>query len=90
MKHKKCGVGTCGNFSYCGMNAPRPCYTCVNFQPWVDGPHDVLYIELIEEREQILAETGDLAVAAVLDRTIVAVAEVIRKCDERKRSKENE
>lgn len=90
VKHKKCGVGTCGNFSYCGMNAPRPCYTCVNFQPWVDGPHDVLYIELIEEREQILAETGDLAVAAVLDRTIVAVAEVIRKCDERKRSKEYE
>ncbi|WP_455911493.1 site-specific integrase [Pseudomonas putida] len=90
VKHKKYGVGTCGNFSYCGMNAPRPCYTCVNFQPWLDGPHDELYIELIEEREQVLAETGDLAVAAVLDRTIVAVAEVIRKCDERKRSKVNE
>ncbi|MFG0862001.1 site-specific integrase [Pseudomonas mosselii] len=90
IKHKKCGVGTCGNFSYCGMNAPRPCYTCVNFQPWLDGPHEELYIELIEEREQILAETGDLTVAAVLDRTIVAIAEVIRKCDERKRSKENE
>ncbi|WP_367598301.1 site-specific integrase [Pseudomonas fulva] len=90
VKHRKCGVGTCGNFSYCGMNAPRPCYTCVNFQPWVDGPHEELYIELIEEREQILAETGDLAVAAVLDRTIVAVAEVIRKCDERKGSKTNE
>lgn len=90
VKHKKCAVGTCGNSSYCGMNVPRPCYTCVNFQPWLDGPHDELYIELIEERDEILAETGDLVIAAVLDRTIVAVAEVIRKCDERRRCKEDE
>lgn len=84
VKHKKCGVGTCGNFSYCGMNVPRPCYTCVNFQPWLDGPHEDLYFELLDERELILARTGDLTIAAVLDRTIVAVAEVIKKCAARK------
>lgn len=85
VKHKRCGVGTCGNFSFCGMNAPRPCYTCVSFQPWLDGPHEELYIELIEEREQLIAQTGDLTIAAILDRTIIAVAEVIRKCVERKK-----
>lgn len=87
VKHRRSGVGTCGNFSYCGMNVPRPCYTCVNFQPWVDGPHEELYYELLDERELILAKTEDLAIAAILDRTIVAVAEVIRKCIERKKEK---
>jgi len=90
VKHRKCSVGTCGSFAYCGMNAPRPCYTCVSFQPWVDGAHEEFYLELLEEREQCLDETGDLAVAAVLDRTIVAVAEVIQKCDDRKREMINE
>ncbi|MFI3048475.1 site-specific integrase [Pseudomonas coronafaciens] len=90
IKHRKCDVGTCGNFSFCGMNAPRPCYTCVSFQPWLDGPHEELYIELIEEREQLIARTGDLTIAAILDRTIVAVAEVIRKCVERKRESTHE
>jgi integrase len=83
VKHQKCGVGTCGNFSFCGMNAPRPCYTCVSFQPWVDGPHEQLYFELLDERENLIKETGDLTIAAVLDRTIIAVAEVVRKCIER-------
>lgn len=90
VKHRKCGVGTCGNFSFCGMNAPRPCYTCVSFQPWLDGPHEELYFELIDEREQLIVQTGDLTIAAILDRTIVAVAEVIRKCVEHKRENANE
>lgn len=85
IKHKRSGVGTCGNFSYCGMNVPRPCYTCVNFQPWLDGPHDELYFELLDERERIMSETGDLTMAAILDRTIVAVAQVIMRCSERKK-----
>lgn len=84
IKHRKCGVGTCGSFSYCGMNVPRPCYTCASFQPWLDGPHEMLYFELIDEREKLLAGTSDLTIAAVLDRTIVAVAQVIERCNARK------
>lgn len=90
VKHKRSGVGTCGNFSYCGMNVPRPCYTCVNFQPWLDGPHDELYFELLDERERIMSDTGDLTMAAILDRTIVAVAQVIKKCSERKKEMASE
>ncbi|KPX96930.1 DNA breaking-rejoining enzyme [Pseudomonas amygdali pv. mori] len=84
VRHRKGEVGTCGSFSYCGMNVPRPCYTCVSFQPWLDAPHEEFYAELLEERERLLLDTGDLAVASVLDRTIAAVAEVILKCANRK------
>lgn len=90
VKHNRSGVGTCGNFSYCGMNVPRPCYTCVSFQPWLDGPHDELYFELLDERERIMSDSRDVTVAAILDRTIIAVAQVITKCAERKRQMANE
>ncbi|MEQ7922491.1 site-specific integrase [Xanthomonas sp. WHRI 1810A] len=84
VKHNRCAVGTCGSYSYCGMNVPRPCYTCFSFQPWIDGPHEKLYIELLDERERIIAKTGSLSVASILDRTIFAVADVISKCAKRK------
>jgi hypothetical protein len=44
----------------------------------------VVYKELVREREYIVSITGDLAVASALDRSIIAVAEVIRACDRRR------
>lgn len=74
-------VGNCGDFGFCGANVPIPCYTCIHFQPWVDGPHKEVYESLISERERIEQITGDIAVTEVLDRSILAVAEVILKCE---------
>ncbi len=74
------GVGTCGSYGFCGANVPIPCYTCMHYQPWLDGPHEIVYDELISERKRLLDLTGDKQIAAVNDRSILAVAEVIQRC----------
>ncbi len=78
------GVGTCGEHGFCGANVPIPCYTCIHFQPWLDGPHQEVYQDLLDERERVKEITGDIEIAAVLDRSIVAVADVILRCEKRR------
>lgn len=78
------GVGTCGEYGFCGANVPIPCYTCMHFQPWLDGPHEEVYRHLFDERSRLINVTGDAQIAAVLDRSIVAVAEVIQRCEKRR------
>ncbi len=75
-------VGSCGSYGFCGAMAPIACYTCRNFQPWVDGPHERILDQLVAERERIFSETGDLTIASVNDRVILACAEVVRLCQE--------
>lgn len=75
-------VGTCGKYGFCGFAAPVACYTCRNFQPWLDGPHEAVLDRLIKEREDIATKTADLRIASVNDRTILAVADVVRRCRE--------
>ena len=84
IRHKGEGTGTCGTYGFCGANVPIPCYTCRHFQPWLDGPHEVIYADLLAERERITQITGDGAIAAVNDRTIFAVAQVIQQCQSRR------
>jgi integrase len=79
------GTGTCGHGGACGANVPVPCYTCPHFQPWLEGPHELIYVHLIEERDEVARTTGDPSIAEVLDRTILAVAEVIQACVYRKK-----
>jgi integrase len=77
-------VGSCGKYGFCGAYAPIACYTCRKFQAWLDGPHETVLEELILKRERTLEQTGDERIAFVNDRTILAVAEVVRKCKELK------
>jgi integrase len=72
-------MGSCGQHSFCGFNAPIACYTCQHFQPWLDGPHEAVLDHLLQKREQLLATT-DQRMAAVNDSTIFAVAQVIQLC----------
>lgn len=74
------GLGSCGSYGFCGASIPIPCYTCMHFQPWLDGPHEIAYEELISERERLLELTGDKQIAAVNDRSILAIADVIQRC----------
>lgn len=83
------GSGTCGHYDYCGANVPIPCYTCVHFQPWLEGPHQEVYDELLIQRENIISSTQDVAIAAVLDRSIIAVAQVVAACQARKSAQAN-
>jgi len=72
--------GTCGKHGSCSAPGPIACYTCQNFQAWLDGPHEQILDHLIAEQERQLALTGDERIAHVHDRTILAVAEVVRQC----------
>jgi hypothetical protein len=76
-------VGNCGKFGFCGFLAPIACYTCNNFNAWLDGPHEKILHTLIEERDR-LSSTADKRIAAVNDRTILAVAQVVEACKKQK------
>lgn len=71
-------MGSCGQFSFCGFAAPIACYTCKTFEPWLDGPHEAVLNHLLAERERI----ADSRIAAVNDRTLLAVAQVVQMCRE--------
>jgi len=77
-------VGTCGHYGFCGALAPIACYTCRNFQPWIDAPHENVLNSLITERNRILAITKDQTMASINDRTILAVTHVIQICEKRR------
>lgn len=74
-------MGNCGRNGSCGFMAPIACYTCTNFQAWADGPHEAVLSYLIAERERLMKD-ADERIATVNDRTILAVADVVRQCQE--------
>lgn len=76
-------VGTCGSHAFCGALGPIACYTCRQFQPWLDAPHQDVFDALLLERARILEITQDKTMAAINDRTIIAVTEVIQRCEAR-------
>lgn len=71
-------MGSCGQIGPCHFTAPIACYTCRNFQPWADGAHEAVLEHLLLRRDALLA--GDKRMASIHDRTILAVAEVVRLC----------
>lgn len=73
-------LGTCGSYGFCGALAPVACYTCNHFQPWLDGPHESVLDRLIQERDSVLELTEDRKIAAVNDRLILAVSDVVNRC----------
>jgi integrase len=84
IKFKRQNMATCGQYGFCGANAPIPCYTCQHFQPWLEGPHEEILADLLAEREKIQEITGNVAMSAVNDRTIFAVVNVIQRCQTRR------
>lgn len=74
-------MGQCGKHGFCKFSAPIACYTCRSFEAWLDGPHEAVLSHLIDRREQLL-KTSDKRMAAINDRTILAVAAVIQRCSE--------
>lgn len=76
-------VGSCGTHSYCSFGAPIACYRCTCFEPWQDGPHEKVLNYLLEQRERLLENT-DKRIASVNDLTIIAVAQVVKYCEDAK------
>ncbi|WEA59538.1 site-specific integrase [Rhizobium sp. BJ04] len=77
-------LGNCGQMSFCGLVVPYACYTCRHFQPWIDGPHEALLAVLLVERERMLDEGLSAKIYSIRDRTILAIAQVIQMCAERR------
>lgn len=73
-------VGSCGSFGYCGLYAPLACYTCSNFRPWKDGPHQAVFDVLMDERERKLEAGADPKNTQINDNTIRAIAHVVELC----------
>lgn len=78
-KHTKKAVGSCGTTHDCKFHAPIACYTCRNFEAWIDAPHQMILEHLTSERERIIKISGQ-RVASINDLTIVAVQAVIDEC----------
>ncbi len=76
-------VGSCGQQSHCAFSAPVACYTCGSFHAWVDGPHEAVLEHLLAEEERLM-RIVDERIATVNRRAILAVAEVVRLCAERR------
>ncbi|MDF9775407.1 site-specific integrase [Pseudomonas baetica] len=77
-------VGTCGSYGFCGALAPIACYTCLHFQPWLDGPHEEVLNELLDSSDRIWGVTQDVKIASANDRLILAVTEVVQRCADAK------
>jgi integrase len=73
-------ISSCGKHGFCGFLQPVACYTCNSFEPWLDGPHEQVLAHLLAERERLMV-AGDARIAAINDRAVLAVAEVIRRCE---------
>lgn len=73
-------IGSCGTNSMCSDNAPVACYLCPKFRPWRNAPHHLVLKWLIDERDRIAMITDDLTIAAINDRAIYAVMQVIMEC----------
>ncbi|WP_017047122.1 site-specific integrase [Vibrio anguillarum] len=76
-------IGSCGTNSMCFDNAPVACYPCPKFRPWRHAPHHLVLRWLVNERDRIAKITDDLTVAAVNDRAIYAVMQVIMECEKK-------
>lgn len=77
-----CDVGSCGTDQYCNDYAPIACYLCSKFMPWANAPHHLVLEQLIKERDDLITMGCSLEIAAVNDRTIIAVQQVIDACKE--------
>ena len=82
-------TGACGGCKSCQANVPVPCYTCHHFRPFIDAPHIELRDHLLKQRERIMTDTNDETMSKTLDRTIMAVEEVVKKCETLKLQRSN-
>jgi hypothetical protein len=72
-------LGNCGSSGKCELPAPLACYTCRQFEPWIDAPHEQLLAQLQAERERKKSSKMHPRIVAIQDPTIEAVAEVVKK-----------
>ncbi len=83
--HRQQAVGTCGNYGFCASGY-RACYTCHHFQPWVEGPHREVLVELHEEKRRSREAGCDELVVQANDQLILAVEHCVSLCERAQRT----
>ena len=73
-------LGACAHHGSCDWPAPIGCYTCGSYRPWANGPHKKVLDYLLSEGDRLSAEHSPL-IASARDRTVLAVAEVVKLCN---------
>lgn len=76
-------IGSCGTHSFCASGY-RACYTCINFQPWVEAPHENVLEEVLFERKRQEESGVSPYVIQSTDRLLLAIQQVILMCGEKK------
>lgn len=74
------GIGKCGTCIGCNQHHPYGCYVCPHFEAWLNGPHEEVLIDLLDERKRKLEDTGDETIAFANDHLIIAVAQAWDMC----------
>lgn len=75
-------LGSCGELGVCGLFAPLACYTCVDFQAWLEAPHESVLKALEERRVELLSRGADPKWTQLHDETILAVQLVMQRCSQ--------
>jgi integrase len=74
-------IGNCGHNALCNVAAPLACYVCPKFQPWLDGPHEMVLQSLIDRRKERKSNSSDMRMVGLEDEILVAVANVVVRID---------
>lgn len=74
-------IGNCGHNALCNVAAPLACYVCPKFQPWLDGPHEMVLESLIDRRNKRQQTSSDMRMVGLEDEILVAVANVVSRID---------
>lgn len=82
---KSKNIGNCGTYAFCASGY-RACYTCSNFQPWLDAPHNEVLDEIIDERKRQEKMAVSSNVIQSTDRLLLAVQQVILMCEKEKQN----
>jgi len=86
IKNNNHNLGSCGTYSFCASGY-RACYTCVNFQPWLEASHEEVLEEILQERERQEGVGVSSYVIQSTDRLLLAVQQVVDMCVKEKASR---
>jgi hypothetical protein len=53
----------------------------LDFEPWLDGPHEAALDYMLARREMLMATT-DPRIASINDRAILGCAQIVLRCRE--------
>lgn len=79
-------VGACGTHDFCVLGY-EACYLCDKFRPLLYAPHEKFLSDLYKEKELRLKQTGSVQYASTKDRLILAVEDVVARCNHMKKER---